>query len=74
MKKEIPNRKEIGYRFRHHRTSLGYSHDEYAKVLGVSASTVFNIEAGRKGMAMWLIMALKEKVNLSADYLLFGDK
>ncbi|WP_461630714.1 helix-turn-helix domain-containing protein [Labilibaculum euxinus] len=47
---------------------------EFANSLGVSASYIAGLEMGRNSLNQKFIFAVKEKYNISADWLLFGIK
>ncbi|WP_321319611.1 helix-turn-helix transcriptional regulator [Labilibaculum sp.] len=46
---------------------------EFANSLGVSASYIAGLEMGRNSLNQKFIFAVKEKYNISADWLLFGE-
>lgn len=46
---------------------------EFANSLGVSASYIAGLEMGRNSLNQKFIFAVKEKYNISADWLLYGE-
>ncbi|WP_421921164.1 helix-turn-helix domain-containing protein [Marinifilum sp.] len=50
------------------------SQKEFALALGVSAPYIAGLEMGRNSVNQKFLNALKEKYNISADWLLFGEK
>ena len=64
--------KEIGIRIRKQRELLGYTREELAEKLNVSAKFCSDIELGLKGMSIDTLCKISEELLLTTDYILFG--
>lgn len=67
------NYHEMGSRIRKQRESLGYTREQLAEKLDVSAKFCSDIELGVKGVSIQTLAKLTELLHLSADYILFGE-
>lgn len=73
-KKEItPEQKALAARLKNVRIQLGYTQEQFAEILDVACSTYKKIEKGESGITVTQLRLLKAKLNISIDYLLFGD-
>ena len=72
MKKNI--NLEIGERVRLTRISRGYSREELAEYLGISALFLGYIECGQRGMSLMTMQNMCRVLNVSADYMLLGKE
>ncbi len=67
------NYHEMGIRIRKQRELLGYTREQLAEKLDVSTKFCSDIELGVKGVSIQTLAKLTELLNLSADYILFGE-
>ena len=65
---------EIGGRIKAYRKSIGISQERLAEMINVSPHYIYEIERGTKTMSLETFVTLSEALNLSADYILFGNK
>ncbi len=65
---------EIGARIKAYRKSMGISQEKLAEMINVSPHYIYEIERGTKTMSLETFVTLSEALNLSTDYILFGDK
>ncbi len=70
---EIINYHEMGRRIRKQRELLGYTREQLAERLDVSTKFCSDIELGVKGISIQTLAKLTDLLNLSADYILFGE-
>ncbi|MCC8141776.1 MAG: helix-turn-helix transcriptional regulator [Lachnospiraceae bacterium] len=66
-------REEI-LRLRKVREDLGYTQEQFAHVLDISLSAYKKIETYNRRISLGNLKILHEKLNVSVDYILFGDK
>lgn len=59
-------------RIRTAREQLGYTREEFAEKLDVSVSYLAELERGRTGISVKLLIKVCDVLGLSADYVLFG--
>lgn len=62
----------IGQRIRECRLKAGYTQAQFAELMDISVNFLSEIETGKKGMSQETIYKLCQKLQLSADYILFG--
>lgn len=67
------DRLATGDRLRFKRTLLGWSQDELAEKIDRASKYYADIERGNCGMSIETLLALSKTLNMSADYILFGD-
>ena len=60
-------------RIRKAREDLGYTREKFAELLDVSVSYMAEVERGRTGISVKMLMKICNVLGLSADYLLFGE-
>lgn len=65
---------EMGGRIKAYRKSMGISQEKLAEMINVSPHYIYEIERGTKTMSLETFVTLSEVLNLSADYILFGNK
>lgn len=65
-------KKEIGERISKLRRDMNMNKEQFAKLIGISGQYLGTVEAGVHGLSLDSIITLCEKVNCSADYILFG--
>lgn len=71
--KKTYDRLATGERLRIKRTSLGFTQDDVAEKIDRSPKYYADIERGNCGMSIETMMALAESLDLSIDYILFGN-
>lgn len=64
----------IGQRIRECRLKAGYTQAQFAELMDISINFLSEIETGKKGMSQETIYKLCQKLQLSADYILFGSR
>ncbi len=65
---------EIGKRVRRRREELGFTREHLAEQCDLSARFFAEIESGRKNMTTKSLYRVARALNLSADYILFGEE
>lgn len=68
------NLKQSGARIRKKRKERGYMQEQLAEQLDISANHLANIEAGRKGLSVELLVELADSLDVSMDYLILGKE
>lgn len=71
--KEMYDRAAVGERLRLKRTLLGLTQDEMAERIGRAPKYYADIERGSCGMSVETMIALASSMNMSLDYLIYGD-
>lgn len=61
-------------RIRKARENLGYTREKFAEVLDVSVSYLAELERGRTGISVKMLVKVCKVLGLSADYILFGEE
>lgn len=61
-------------RIRRARERMGYTREQFAEKLDVSVSYLAELERGRTGISVKLLMKVCNVLGLSADYILFGTE
>ena len=61
-------------RIRKAREDLGYTREQIAEKLEVSVSYMAEVERGRTGISVKMLVKICEVLGLSADYVLFGKE
>ena len=61
-------------RIRKAREDAGYTREKLAELLDVSVSYMAEVERGRTGVSVKMLIRICEVLGLSADYVLFGAK
>lgn len=67
------NTKQIGLRIKQCRRDQKLTQEKFAELIGVSPHYVYEIERGMKTMSIYTLMNIITNLNVSADYILFGD-
>lgn len=70
---KLINYKLMGERIRRQRELLGYTREQLAEKLDVSTKFCSDIELGVKGISIQTLAKLTDLLNISADYILFGE-
>ena len=60
-------------RIRKAREDLGYTREKFAELLDVSVSYMAEVERGRTGISVKMLVKICNVLGLSADYVLFGE-
>ncbi|MBP0964495.1 MAG: helix-turn-helix transcriptional regulator [Oscillospiraceae bacterium] len=68
------NLKEIGSRIKSERKYKNLSQEKLAEMINVSPHYIYEIERGTKAMSLETLINLSSALNISTDYLLFGEK
>ena len=61
-------------RVRAAREKLGYTRERFAELLDVSVSYLAEVERGRTGISVKMLVKICKVLGLSADYVLFGNE
>ena len=61
-------------RIRKARESFGFTREQFAEKLDVSVSYLAELERGRTGISVKMLMKICDLLGLSADYILYGDE
>lgn len=61
-------------RIRKERENLGYTREKFAELLDVSVSYLAELERGRTGISVKMLVKVCKVLGLSADYILFGEE
>ena len=64
---------EIGGRIRGQREYLGYTREQFSELLDVTPKFCSDIELGLKGMSIPTLCKIANSLQLSTDYILFGQ-
>lgn len=65
---------EIGLRIKAQRELLCMTREELAEKLDITPRFCYDIELGNKGMSLSTLCKLSKTLNISTDYLLFGEE
>ena len=61
-------------RIRKAREKMGYTREKFAEKLDVSVSYLAELERGRTGISVKMLIKVCDVLGLSADYILFGEE
>lgn len=61
-------------RIRKAREEMGYTREKFAELLDVSVSYMAEVERGRTGISVKMLIKICNVLGLSADYILFGEE
>ena len=61
-------------RIRRAREDLGYTREQFAEKLDVSVSYLAELERGRTGISVKMLVKVANVLGLSTDYILFGEE
>lgn len=64
----------MNMRIRRAREAAGYTREKFSELLNVSVSYMAEVERGRSGISVKMLIAICELLGLSADYVLFGEE
>ncbi|MBO4389294.1 MAG: helix-turn-helix domain-containing protein [Lachnospiraceae bacterium] len=69
----IPSNTMIGIRIRNKRMELEMTQEDFARLIGISASYLSAIERGKRRVSAKLCTAIRDNTGLSCDYILTGQ-
>lgn len=64
----------IGKRIRELRETQNYTREEFAEKIFISSKFLYEIEVGKKGFSANTLSKIAMALNVSSDYILFGEK
>ena len=64
---------DVGLRIKNCRKSLKLTQEELSEQVNVSSHYIYEIEKGLKTMSLFTLVDITQSLNVSADYILFGD-
>lgn len=64
---------QIGKRIRRHREKLSMTREEFAESACISPQFLAEIENGKKGMSVKTLYNICKSLDISSDYILFGE-
>ena len=64
----------IGSRIKAERKRLGITQERLSEMINVTPHYIYEIERGMKAMSMETLINLSETMELSTDYILFGNQ
>lgn len=70
----LESKHSIGKRIHEFRITNGYTQAQFAEIIDISVNFLSEIENGKKGMSQDTIFKLCNHFDISADYILFGQK
>lgn len=73
MEDKMVFQKTIGENLKKYRKQKGYTQSELAEKAGMSMTFYANLERGAKGLSIKNMSALSTALDVSVDYLIFGD-
>ena len=73
-KREAYDRLAVGDRIRKKRVQLGFSQDEVAERIDRAPKYCSDIERGTCGMSTETMLAISECLDMSLDYMMFGEQ
>lgn len=73
-KKLSKEQKDTVERLYNIRIQMGYTQEQFAKILDVACSTYKKIEKGDSGITVHHLRRLNKYLGISSEYLLFGDR
>lgn len=71
---EAYSKKEIGNRLRDIRCKLNLTQERFAEMLDISTQLYKKMEIGENNISISTLKKMKNKLNFSTDYLLFGER
>lgn len=63
----------LGTRIRNRREELLISKKDFAEMLGITPRFLDDVESGARGVSLHNLMLISQILNISTDYLLFGN-
>lgn len=71
---ETYSKKEVGNRLRDIRRKLSLTQERFAEMLDISTQLYKKMEIGENNISINTLKKMKNKLNFSVDYLLFGER
>ena len=68
------SKKEVGKRLRDIRCNLNLTQERFAEMLDISTQLYKKMELGENNISLNTLNKMKDKLDFSADYLLFGER
>ena len=68
------SKKEVGKRLRDIRCKLNLTQERFAEMLDISTQLYKKMELGENNISLNTLNKMKDKLDFSADYLLFGER
>ncbi|WPC42794.1 helix-turn-helix transcriptional regulator [Clostridium sp. JS66] len=73
MKEEI-SYKDVGLRIKLEREKLGYSREKFSEMVNIAPVYLGQLERAERKMSLDTFVKVASNLNLSLDYLIFGDQ
>lgn len=73
MKEEI-SYKDVGLRIKSEREKLGYSREKFSEMVNIAPVYLGQLERAERKMSLDTFVKVASNLNLSLDYLIFGDQ
>lgn len=67
------NIKDTGIRIKHLRKDQNLTQENLSEMAGITPHYLYEIESGRKSMSIHILASIAAALQVSADYLLFGN-
>ena len=67
-------KKEMANRIKERRKSLAYTQEQFAEIIGISASSYTRIENAFQNPSMDTLIKISKNLSISIDYIVFGDE
>ncbi|MDD6395431.1 MAG: helix-turn-helix domain-containing protein [Acutalibacteraceae bacterium] len=67
------NLQEIGQRIKRERLANGLTQERLAEQVNITTHYIYEIERGSKTMSIAILAAISSALNISTDYILFGQ-
>lgn len=64
----------VGTRIKNCRQAMNLTQEQLAELIDVSPHYIYEIERGSKTMSLYTLYDLSTSLNVSTDYLLYGDE
>ena len=71
---EAHSKKEVGKRLKDLRRKMGVTQEQFAEMLDISTQLYKKMEIGENNISINTLNKMKNKLNFSSDYLLFGER
>lgn len=71
---EMYSKKEVGKRLRDIRSQLNLTQEQFAEKLDISTQLYKKMETGENNISLNTLNKMKNKLEFSTDYLLFGER
>ena len=69
----VEERMQSAQRLRHIRENAGLTQEQFAEILGISASAYKKVESGENNISLASLRCLHKEMSVSADHVLFGE-